>query len=122
MRSNDAWLGLPYDVFCFTTLQKIVAAALGIECDWYQHQVGSMHLYGRNVRKTRNVEFFSYPEEERFTLNGARGYDAVKTVVDSVTGRFLQMHGKDVKLPMPALTDNSLTELLQLCKDKLCLS
>jgi thymidylate synthase len=48
MRSNDAWLGLPYDVFCFCGIQILVAEALRAEVGWYQHQVGSMHLYDRN--------------------------------------------------------------------------
>lgn len=48
MRSNDAWLGLPYDVFAFTCLQWLVASALQIEPGTYTHQVGSMHLYEKN--------------------------------------------------------------------------
>jgi thymidylate synthase len=45
MRSNDAYIGLPHDVFCFTMLQEIVARALGLEIGCYRHFVGSMHLY-----------------------------------------------------------------------------
>jgi thymidylate synthase len=45
MRSNDAYLGLPHDVFCFTMLQEIVARTLGYEMGPYRHFVGSMHLY-----------------------------------------------------------------------------
>ena len=48
MRSNDLWLGLPYDIFCFTTLQHFIAKALGVTIGWYQHQPGSLHLYERN--------------------------------------------------------------------------
>lgn len=60
MRSNDAWLGLPYDVFNFTTLQKYVASALygNGHCDdvgEYHHMVGSMHLYERDVEKAKAV-------------------------------------------------------------------
>tara|TARA_R110000787_G_scaffold42303_12_gene104027 strand:+ start:11616 stop:12365 length:750 start_codon:yes stop_codon:yes gene_type:complete len=51
MRSNDAWLGLPYDMFCFATLQRLFAGALGLRTGWYTHQVGSMHLYERNVAR-----------------------------------------------------------------------
>lgn len=49
MRSNDLWLGFPYDVFCFTTLQKLMANELGLEYGMYRHQVGSMHIYDRNI-------------------------------------------------------------------------
>lgn len=45
MRSNDAYLGLPHDVFCFTMLQELVAAELDLELGEYIHMVGSMHLY-----------------------------------------------------------------------------
>src|SRR6266480_791881 len=48
MRSNDAFLGLPHDIFCFTMLQEIVARALTVEIGTYKHAVGSLHLYDRN--------------------------------------------------------------------------
>jgi thymidylate synthase len=48
MRSNDAYIGLPHDVFCFTMLQEIVARTLGYELGSYRHFVGSMHLYERH--------------------------------------------------------------------------
>ncbi|EKS39845.1 thymidylate synthase [Afipia broomeae] len=45
MRSNDAYKGLPHDVFCFTMLQEIMARSLDCELGTYKHFVGSMHLY-----------------------------------------------------------------------------
>lgn len=45
MRSNDAWLGLPYDVFQFTQLQWSIANALGLVAGTYRHVVGSLHIY-----------------------------------------------------------------------------
>jgi thymidylate synthase len=45
MRSNDAWLGLPYDVFTFTQFQRMLASELGCELGRYVHHVGSLHLY-----------------------------------------------------------------------------
>lgn len=48
MRSNDAYLGLPHDVFCFTLLQEIIARTLSVELGRYTHMVGSLHLYERN--------------------------------------------------------------------------
>ena len=45
MRSNDAFFGLPHDVFAFTMLQEIVARSLGVELGTYKHCVGSLHLY-----------------------------------------------------------------------------
>jgi thymidylate synthase len=48
MRSNDAFLGLPHDCFCFTMLQEIMARTLSIELGTYKHAVGSLHIYDRN--------------------------------------------------------------------------
>lgn len=48
MRSNDAYLGLPHDIYCFTMIQEIVARSLGVEVGRYRHAVGSIHVYDRN--------------------------------------------------------------------------
>lgn len=48
MRSNDVWLGFPYDVFAFTCFQRLVANTLNTRVGIYHHNVGSMHLYARN--------------------------------------------------------------------------
>jgi thymidylate synthase len=45
MRSNDAWLGLPYDVTQFTLLQRTIADVLGLPAGPYVHHVDSLHLY-----------------------------------------------------------------------------
>jgi len=45
MRSNDAFLGLPHDIFAFTMLQEIFAQTLGVKLGTYNHAVGSLHLY-----------------------------------------------------------------------------
>ena len=55
MRSNDAWLGLPYDVFCFTTLQRIVAAECNFQLGTYIHQAGSEHIYEKNFEKINKI-------------------------------------------------------------------
>jgi thymidylate synthase len=51
MRSNDAFIGLPHDFFCFTMLQEIVARDLGIELGTYKHMVGSLHIYDHDLKK-----------------------------------------------------------------------
>ncbi|WP_205507888.1 thymidylate synthase [Myxococcus vastator] len=45
MRSNDAYLGLPHDIFVFTMLQEMLARTLGVEIGFYQHIVNHLHLY-----------------------------------------------------------------------------
>lgn len=45
MRSNDAYLGLPHDIFSFSMLHEIAATQLNLELGSYFHSVGSLHLY-----------------------------------------------------------------------------
>jgi len=49
MRSNDIWMGFPYDVFQFTCMQIQMSMELGVELGTYTHIAGSLHLYNRNV-------------------------------------------------------------------------
>ncbi len=48
MRSNDAYMGLPHDIFAFTMLQEVVARTLGVEVGPYQQFIGNLRLYDRN--------------------------------------------------------------------------
>ena len=48
MRSNDAFKGLPHDIFAFTMLQEVVARTLGVDVGPYQQFVGNLHLYDYN--------------------------------------------------------------------------
>lgn len=48
MRSNDIWLGTPYDIFTFTSVQQLMANTLGLKLGTYTHHVGSLHLYDKN--------------------------------------------------------------------------
>lgn len=50
MRSNDVWMGFPYDVFNFTCYQIRMAMELGVEIGSYTHIAGSLHLYERNSK------------------------------------------------------------------------
>ncbi|WP_175690392.1 thymidylate synthase [Burkholderia anthina] len=50
MRSNDAFMGLPHDIFAFTMLQELIARSLGVEVGQYKHAVGSLHLYANNTQ------------------------------------------------------------------------
>lgn len=50
MRSNDAFIGFPHDVFNFTMFQEIMARTVSAELGSYKHIAGSMHLYKKNMR------------------------------------------------------------------------
>lgn len=48
MRSNDLWIGAPYDFVQFALLQQTFATALGLECGTYTHVADSLHVYHRD--------------------------------------------------------------------------
>lgn len=50
MRSNDLWMGFPYDVFQFTNMQILMSMELGRDIGTYTHIAGSLHLYERDVK------------------------------------------------------------------------
>jgi len=66
MRSNDAWLGLPYDIFAFTCIQRVIGRALGVPCGTYTHQAGSEHLYEKNWKAAKEA-LKCCPRVERLT-------------------------------------------------------
>ena len=51
MRSNDLWMGFPYDVFQFMNMQVLMSMELGLELGTYTHIAGSLHLYERDYQK-----------------------------------------------------------------------
>lgn len=69
MRSNDAFVGLPHDVFSFTMLQEIIARSLSVEIGDYKHAVGSLHLYSKDAKVAREYldEGFQ-PTAEELTM------------------------------------------------------
>jgi thymidylate synthase len=84
MRSNDAYLGLPHDVFCFTMLQEIVARSIGCEMGTYRHFVGSMHLYrgDRSRAEELIVEGFQVRKEMPPMPTGAP-WTSIKVVLEA---------------------------------------
>jgi len=70
MRSNDAWLGLPYDLMQFCALHYAMADVLTVDCGRYTHTVGSMHLYERNWEDAASLgHILSRPQENLFMLD-----------------------------------------------------
>lgn len=49
MRSNDLFLGLPYNFVQWTSLQEVVAGWLGVEVGLYTHVVDSLHVYEHDL-------------------------------------------------------------------------
>lgn len=48
VRSNDFFLGVPYNIVQFTTLQEVLAGLAGVEVGSYLHYSDSLHLYERD--------------------------------------------------------------------------
>lgn len=51
MRSQDVWLGVPYDIFMFTQLQHTVAFILGLPAGQFVHHTTSLHIYETDLSK-----------------------------------------------------------------------
>lgn len=55
MRSNDVWLGAPYDIFAFTCIQRLMADCLGLRLGSYTHTVGSLHIYDKHLDRCKKA-------------------------------------------------------------------
>ncbi|ACC38498.1 thymidylate synthase, ThyA_1 [Mycobacterium marinum M] len=78
MRSNDAYIGLPLDVFAFTMLQELMAGELGIGIGRYIHSVGSLHIYEYN--KEAIIDFL------------AEGWQSTDTPMPAMPAQSLTRH------------------------------
>ncbi|OCW21066.1 hypothetical protein BB029_23940 [Pseudomonas sp. S3E12] len=63
MRSNDAFKGLPHDIFAFTMLQELVARKLGMPIGEYGHYVTSLHLYINDLEKVERFQNEGWQEK-----------------------------------------------------------
>lgn len=97
MRSNDLWLGFPYDTFVFTTVQRLVADTMDCNVGTYTHTVGSLHLYDKDLVKARRA---LQPENKRETIahdwpfdDGLRNTPAAVSIeTDMRSGRITTKH------------------------------
>lgn len=73
MRSNDAWLGFPYDIVQHTCLLKSLATFLGVPVGAYTHVVRNFHIYETDYDKVvaaLDTELWQAPRER---LDGGIG-------------------------------------------------
>jgi thymidylate synthase len=61
MRSQDAWLGMPYDLFSGAVLHTLVAAEVGVELGRCVHSVDSLHLYDPDMNRAAAVVDMARP-------------------------------------------------------------
>lgn len=65
MRSNDIFLGFPYDTFNFTMWQEYVACKLNIEIGTYTHIANSLHFYEKDREKIVKASLAEEVEENK---------------------------------------------------------
>lgn len=114
MRSNDVWLGLPYDVFAFTSVQRLMACELGVEVGTYTHHVGSLHLYDRN-------ETAAYEATDKWAENLlSHGWPMVPMVEDIPTALQYERQGRLEGKAMGGMLDAApmLKDFVELCNRK----
>lgn len=55
MRSNDLWLGFPYDFFNFSMITNSIAGEIGAKVGSFTLQCGSSHVYATDFDKVQSV-------------------------------------------------------------------
>lgn len=70
MRSSDVWLGIPYDVFQFRQLHKTVSRLLGRSPGEYCHHSVSMHLYDKDLDRSRQLALIDAWETDNALPDG----------------------------------------------------
>lgn len=100
MRSNDVYIGLPHDAFCFTMIQEIVARAVGADIGRYTHLAGSLHLYDINEHGAR--QFLAAGFHETNEMPPMPDVDPMPSVLQLCTAEAQLRSGTDapsVELP-----------------------
>lgn len=94
MRSNDIVWGTPYDVFVFTTIQKVFANTLGIPVGKYYHTATSLHMYERDFEKCReyigHCEPIEYKIENKYNEWSCCANKLARMLTDPRENRILE--------------------------------
>jgi len=82
MRSNDAWLGLPFDIWQFNQWHWTAANMLGVPLGRYTHLATSMHIYEDDLEKVEKV----YDRSNVANISLPRGFSHVQDAADIING------------------------------------
>ena len=66
MRSNDIFLGLPYDIFSFTMIQEYIANKIGLNLGYYYHNIGSLHVYKKHFDRIKEISTMNIHKTSEF--------------------------------------------------------
>lgn len=84
MRSQDVWLGLPYDIYMFAALQRTIANSLAVRPGRMFHRVRSMHIYERDVEASYDLAYGrAYKTLEFYWLDWAENVKAARDSLDA---------------------------------------
>lgn len=83
MRSQDIWLGFPYDIFSASVLLELLANWLGLDVGECTISVDSLHLYERDIAKAaRTYGRVAFDREALRPLSGVPG--GLDSTIDDV--------------------------------------
>tara|TARA_R110001592_G_C13176197_1_gene750359 strand:- start:324 stop:1100 length:777 start_codon:yes stop_codon:yes gene_type:complete len=80
MRSNDLMYGFTYDIFLFTMLQEMMAKELSLPLGWYQHVVGSLHIYNSDIEWAHEIA--SYNGDQPASMPPMQYLDQISRVIE----------------------------------------
>lgn len=86
MRSNDAYLGLPHDLFCFTMLQELVSLRTNLPMGTYTHCATSMHVY--EIHKLKIQNYLEEGLQEPFEMPSMKDDHSKSSMLDLVSEEF----------------------------------
>lgn len=104
MRSNDVFIGLPHDIFCFTMLQEIIAKELKVELGEYSHFISSCHYYKADQIKIDQYlnEGLQSSKSQMDSMPLSTSFDIFKIVQkaesDIRTGQFIDIGLLDLEI------------------------
>jgi len=122
MRSNDAWLGFPLDVFAFTCIQRLMACELDLKIGDYTHNVGSMHLYSRFKEKAEEAAKYRVWGVDRALPNTWLLNDSIATIQDAVEVERSLREDKNYDPNIYAKLGDMSRDLVKACASKTCVS
>lgn len=114
MRSNDAYLGLPHDVFSFTMLQEIVARTLGCDLGQYSHYAGSFHIYDENLEAARRYLDEGWQDQESAAMPGMPAGDPWPSIRDWLAAEAAIRAGRQPRKQILSGLDDYWLDLLRL--------
>lgn len=85
MRSNDLYLGLPYNFIQFTSLQEILAGWLRVEIGSYCHYSDSLHLYRRDINSIGIDDGVNIRNSDSLCATREETLDAVRQIFHNMT-------------------------------------